>query len=29
VHHHGVGDQISLYLDPKDFLVFSADGSAL
>jgi glycerol transport system ATP-binding protein len=29
VHHHSVGDPISLYLDPKDFLVFAADGSAL
>jgi len=26
VYHHGAGETIALYLDPKDFMVFAANG---
>jgi len=26
IHHHSAGDKITLYLDPADFLTFTADG---
>lgn len=29
VHHHSAGDTVTLYLNPKDFLIFTSDGKSV